>query len=224
MSEPNGYVLSEDAVRRIREALQWVEARAGPGAGAGGGPQRWSDLVVQWGAAKAAWALATRNYVEVNPCLSDGSAVITAVTVRVYLSLPFTPAASAGPAWCSIAAGEAVPYVTVWDATAKVLYGLAVGIGQKVRKAGGVFPVTLAQTGGAQGTNAAAASWTYTVTDTLSGASLGTGIDPVAAPHLWRRRSPGQMSVATAGLAYYTAAGVLTITWTNEANIEEACS
>ena len=88
---------------------------------------------------------------------------------------------------------------------------------------GRVFPITLAQTGGAQGTNAAAATWTYTVTDTETGEALGAAVDPTAAPHLWRRRSLGQMSVATAGLSHRTAAGVLVIDWTNEANIEEAC-
>lgn len=85
------------------------------------------------------------------------------------------------------------------------------------------FPITMTQTGGSQGTNAAAASWTYTVAHGVTAATLGTGVNPVSAPHLWRRPTLGQVAKATAGLAYTNASGQLVITWCNEVVGPGAC-
>jgi hypothetical protein len=87
----------------------------------------------------------------------------------------------------------------------------------------GVFPISLTQTGGSQGTASAAASWTYTVTETASALQLGTSVNPVNAPHLWRRPSLGQMVAATAGLAHYNESGAFIIDWINEVPGPGAC-
>ena len=86
-----------------------------------------------------------------------------------------------------------------------------------------VFAVALTQTGGAQGTDAAAASWTYTVADYLASTELATAVDPTASPHLWRRPTVGWIVAATHGLATANAAGNLVLTWINEIAEQEAC-
>jgi len=90
-------------------------------------------------------------------------------------------------------------------------------------KVGHVFPITLSQTGGDAGTESAATSWTYTVTDAITGAELGTGVNPTTGNHKFVRQSLGQMSKATYGFASYDASGNLVIGWINEAEIKEAC-
>jgi hypothetical protein len=213
------YGLSAADVLRLREALRWVE---GQGSTQTSQRRRGSStpaLPVICGKATAAWSSATPNIITVNPCADDGLNPDTGITITVQLVLPST----AAPGWCSIAKGDIVSYLSLWNSAAGEVRGLAVGLGSKLRKAGEVFPVTLAQTGGSQGTNAAAASWTYTVTDTITSASLGTAVNPVSSPHLWRRPSIGQLAAATAGLAYFTTVGVLVIIWVNEAVGPGAC-
>jgi hypothetical protein len=86
-----------------------------------------------------------------------------------------------------------------------------------------VFPVTLAQVGGSQGTNAAAASWTYDVKDFDSDDVLEAAVNPTASPHKFKRPSVGQMIKATFGYAHYTSDGDLALGWINEVADQEAC-
>ncbi|MBL8747066.1 MAG: hypothetical protein JNK58_12020 [Phycisphaerae bacterium] len=79
-----------------------------------------------------------------------------------------------------------------------------------------VFPITLVQSGGQQGTPSAPASWQYAVYDATSGFTLGTSINPVAAPHQWRRPATGKVDPATHGYASISSAGLLIIGWINE--------
>ncbi len=78
------------------------------------------------------------------------------------------------------------------------------------------FPVILEQTGGAQGTPSAAATWTYSVTDATRLVTVGTDVDPAASPHEWRRPPAGKVTPATFGYASLSAGGVLTVGWINE--------
>ena len=171
---------------------------------------------ILWGKVAVAWSV-NENLLYLNPCRQDGSEADTNRQWPVYLT---TPTDSAPPT-CDLAVGDVVAFCPFYDVTAGEMKGVLL---RNAPDAGSLFPITMAQTGGSQGTNAAAASWTYTVTDTLSGATIGTGVNPVNSPHLWRRPSIGQMVAATAGLAYRTAAGALVITWTNEVEGPEACA
>lgn len=85
----------------------------------------------------------------------------------------------------------------------------------------GVFPITLTQTGGAQGDEDSPATWTYGVSD-LNGKELGTAVDPTASPHKWVRPGAGQMSSATFGYAHWNGTE-LVIGWINEQLIQEKC-
>lgn len=68
-----------------------------------------------------------------------------------------------------------------------------------------VFPVEVAKTGGADGTDSTTATWTYTVAS-LTGTTLGTGV-PVSRP-----RPNGSMAFGTTyGLAFYDADGDLVL-------------
>lgn len=93
---------------------------------------------------------------------------------------------------------------------------------EAIPSSGVVFPVTLAQTGGSDGTTSAAASWSYTVTDALTGATLATGVNPGSSPHKWKRPSVGKMHVATFGYAHYNGA-TLVVGWINEYINATAC-
>ncbi|MGD9692395.1 MAG: hypothetical protein AB7G17_13240 [Phycisphaerales bacterium] len=79
-----------------------------------------------------------------------------------------------------------------------------------------VFPITLSQTGGEQGTPSAPASWRYAVFDSTSGLTLVTNVDPAAAPHEWRRPAAGKVAPATHGYASLSSGGLLVIGWINE--------
>ncbi len=79
-----------------------------------------------------------------------------------------------------------------------------------------VFPITLVQTGGLDGSPALPATWTYAVSDATSGITLGTNIDPVAPLHQWKRPPTGKMIPATHGYASLTGGGFLVIGWINE--------
>ena len=90
-----------------------------------------------------------------------------------------------------------------------------------------VFPVNLTQYGGEQGDEENPASWTYDVLDVVTGETLESGVDPVAAPHKWQRPSIGQMIAATFGYAHYQDDGAggleLVLGWINEMVDQEAC-
>lgn len=90
-----------------------------------------------------------------------------------------------------------------------------------------VFPVDLTQYGGEQGDEENPATWTYDVLDVVTGETLESGVDPVAAPHKWQRPSIGQMIAATFGYAHYQDDGAggleLVLGWINEMVDQEAC-
>ncbi|MEQ9616673.1 MAG: hypothetical protein RLN60_01420 [Phycisphaerales bacterium] len=79
-----------------------------------------------------------------------------------------------------------------------------------------VFPITLSQTGGEQGTPSMPATWRYAVTDATSGLTLVTNVDPTADPHQWRRPVVGKVEPATHGYASLSSVGLLVIGWINE--------
>jgi hypothetical protein len=85
------------------------------------------------------------------------------------------------------------------------------------------FAVTMSQTGGSAGSKTTACSFTYTVTDALTGSSLGTGVNPSTSPHVWKRTSLGKYVAATSGLAYYNSTPALVIAWCNEVPEVSAC-
>ncbi len=84
------------------------------------------------------------------------------------------------------------------------------------------FLVTVQKTGGSDGTQTAAASWTYTVKDLSGTVTLGTGVG-VARP-----RSNGSMTAQSGssgvGLAYYDASGNLQLWDAGEVPNTGACS
>lgn len=69
----------------------------------------------------------------------------------------------------------------------------------------GILVVNLTQTGGSNGTQTTAATWTYTAkvrnADASSGATLGTGLAPL------KPREHGSRTAATIGEGYYDGAG-----------------
>jgi hypothetical protein len=85
-----------------------------------------------------------------------------------------------------------------------------------------LIPVVMSQTGGSAGDKDAQCSFTYTVRD-LASNDLATGVDPLAAPHVWRRMPRGQYLAATAGLALVQADGSPAIHWINEVPNANAC-
>ena len=90
-----------------------------------------------------------------------------------------------------------------------------------------VFPVNLSQTGGSQGDESYAASWTYNVYDIESGNLLESSVDPTSTPHKWKRPSIGQMIAADFGYAHYEDDGSggeqIVLGWINEMVDQEAC-
>jgi len=79
-----------------------------------------------------------------------------------------------------------------------------------------LFPVKLEKTGGEQGDNEKAASWTYKVTDALTDEKLEEDVDPTASPHQWKRPGIGAMSEAVFGYAHYGKDDKLVLGWINE--------
>lgn len=89
-----------------------------------------------------------------------------------------------------------------------------------------LFPILMTQTGGSAGSNSAACSFTYTVTDVDSN-SLGTSVNPSSSPHTHKRPNLGTMAAATAGLAYYGNNAndpELRIVWCNEVISVSECA
>jgi hypothetical protein len=120
------------------------------------------------------------------------------------------------------AASEDDPLELRWNPLTSKFYALP-------RSGGGgrVFPVTLYQIGGSQGTATAPASWTYDVLNYDTGELILSAVDPVAPPHRWRRPSVGQMLQANFGYAHYLNDGsewpVLVLGWINEVAEQQAC-
>jgi len=86
-----------------------------------------------------------------------------------------------------------------------------------------IFPVNLTQVGGADGSGAGPATWTYDVFDALPIGGFDptlppivTAADPTTAPSVWVRPATGAVVKATAGLAFYDASGALALAWINE--------
>jgi hypothetical protein len=79
-----------------------------------------------------------------------------------------------------------------------------------------LFPVKLEKTGGENGDDEKAASWTYKVTDALSDEKLEEDVDPTASPHQWKRPNLGALSVATFGYAHYDNDNKIVLGWINE--------
>ena len=84
-----------------------------------------------------------------------------------------------------------------------------------------VFPVELSQVGGDAGGESSPASWTYDVRGVGGGALLAEDVDPVAAPHQWRRPAASPVDAATFGYAHFQDDGEggqeLVLGWINEA-------
>lgn len=172
------------------------------------------------------------HHVYANPSNNSvGTAVDTGATLYL-LATPRQDTATIGfadiavndiVAYIPIPATVAVPTVSGKYFTGQVVEHVGATGGFQCAMMGVLFPVTLAQTGGADGTNAAAATWTYTVTDVRQSVELGTSVDPTASPHKWVR-DIGPMAKATAGLAYWSSPGTFVLTWLNELPSSELCA
>jgi len=83
-------------------------------------------------------------------------------------------------------------------------------------EAAALFPVTLAVTGGGQGSALIEASWTYDIAHALTDEQLAQGVDPTALPNNWVRPEVGLVTPATFGMAYFDGIGGLVLGWINE--------
>jgi hypothetical protein len=114
------------------------------------------------------------------------------------------------------------PLTILWKETGTGVVFALVRFGE----ADPLVPVQLTQTGGLPGDKDNQCSFTYTVRD-LAGNELATGVDPIAAPHAWRRMPRGQYLAATAGLAVPGgtpgADGTVALYWINEVPNANAC-
>jgi len=96
---------------------------------------------------------------------------------------------------------------------------------------GDTFPITLTQTGGAAGSASAPPTWTYTIKDDYTGATIASSVDPTASPHLFKRPAAGRTELtgptwsgkATTGTARYNESGALVILSTNEQTARRSC-
>jgi hypothetical protein len=79
-----------------------------------------------------------------------------------------------------------------------------------------LFPVTLEKTGGENGDDENATSWTYKVTDALSDEKLEENVDPTTSPHQWKRPNIGALTAATFGYAHYDNDNKIVLGWINE--------
>jgi hypothetical protein len=138
----------------------------------------------------------------------------------------------AGDGWAEVADGIIASLKTGPAGSAQILWKQAgtgplwgmVRLGANGgRQAGALFPVDLAQVGGADGSDTAPATWTYDVADSITGVSLASAVDPTSAPHRHRRPSAGSMLVADVGIAYRTKAGALVLASINEVADQGPC-
>ncbi len=88
---------------------------------------------------------------------------------------------------------------------------------------GNVFPVTLSQVGGADGTRTTMASWTYNVKKLGAAVDLLSAINPTSAPHKYKRESLGKRTTANFGLCALDESGDPFLTWINETIGVSAC-
>lgn len=172
-------------------------------------------------------AMRGRFAILLEPCAAGAVARATVSGVAI-VQINVANADSANFQFADIADGVAASLAPVVSGTAQILW-LASGTGVQwavVRLANfqpAPVPVVLVQTGGTQGSSSAAASWTYTVKD-LAGNELATAVNPVSAPHQWRRPSVGFMTAATFGYAHADGTNPLVLGWINEVADQEACS
>ena len=86
---------------------------------------------------------------------------------------------------------------------------------------GTIFAIKMTQTGGSNGTNSTAASWTYTITDRNDN-QLVTSYNPTTGD--FKRPTYGKMDKATAGTGYYDENGTFTLSWCNEVPTASECT
>lgn len=90
---------------------------------------------------------------------------------------------------------------------------------------GAVFPVSLVQSGGSNGTGSSPPTLRYIVQDPTTGVNLiPTAVDPAATPHKFRRPFVGFVHAATFGLAYRNAQSQIVLMWINEIPYQEPCT
>lgn len=87
----------------------------------------------------------------------------------------------------------------------------------------GLFPVTLTGDGGSAGDDTTQCSFTYTISDAITGAELATSVSPITSPNVCARPSVGAMVAATHGMAYTKADGTLVLCQCNETLGVEDC-
>ena len=136
--------------------------------------------------------------------------------------------------WADITDGSTATLTAAASGSAWILWreGSGTGTVWAVCLIGGgtrryAFPVTLAVTSGTAGDTGDATTkcgYKYDVTDSISGASMGTAVDPIVSPHKWVRPTVGYMIAATFGYAHRNSTGALVIGWINEVADQEACN
>ena len=83
------------------------------------------------------------------------------------------------------------------------------------------FPVDLAKVGGLAGSAVAPCTFTYDVSDPLTGGVKLSAADPSSGPHRWQRPSFGEAKPATAGIAMLDGGGSVIVLWINEQPIRD---
>jgi hypothetical protein len=129
--------------------------------------------------------------------------------------------------YCDVKEGE-TGYLTSGGNGAEVLWSdtstqnrwaiIRIGSGRST-----LFPVKLEKTGGEQGDDKKAASWTYKVTNALTNEKLEEDVKPTASPHQWKRPSIGAYSAATFGYAHYDNDNKIVLGWINEIPVLATC-
>ena len=89
----------------------------------------------------------------------------------------------------------------------------------------GMIPldVVAATSPGSQGTSTTKATWAYDFTESISGDSFRTGLDPTTGVHKWVRHV-GQIEQADFGMGYNDATDGNVVVWVNEVIITEVCT
>ena len=86
-----------------------------------------------------------------------------------------------------------------------------------------MIPVAMSQTGGSDGDATTKTTYTYTITDAYTTASIGTSVDPEASPHKFKRLAAGHVTAATFGTGYWKADGAFSLVHCNEIIVVESC-
>ena len=155
-----------------------------------------------------------------------GRAIISGVTpARVIVNSPHDRFADISPGNCNALSSARYGAAQIlWKAGSSGVQWALVRLG--VPAPTHAFPVNLTQVGGSQGNATTPATWTYDVVDAATGITLATNINPMAAPHKWRRPSVGYIVPATFGYAHYQVTSWshdLVLGWINEVIDQEAC-